>query len=322
MSTIHTLTLNPAIDKTVQVPGFSLDAVNRVASVRSDPGGKGFNVGKNLHTWGVSTTAWGLVGGKAGDWIAAALKELGLDTRLVPTRGETRTNLKVVDPQAGTHTDINEAGPALDTQAFGALTVQMLDALAPGDILVLSGSLPPGAPLGTYRDLIKAARARGALTILDADGPAFEQAIAAGPDLIKPNRHELERFVGRPLGSLADLVEVATHLLRQGVGRVVVSRGDEGALFCGPEGLWTAGGLKVQVQSTVGAGDTMVAALALGLSRGQTLDAMAPFALAAATAAVSTAGSAPCTLPEIQAILPRVQCSPLEAPQPPNPSPA
>ena len=146
---IYTVTLNPALDKTVEIPHFALDAVNRIASVRTDPGGKGINVSKVIAKLGGRSRAVGVVAGGAGRALAAQLEALGLDTLLADAgEGETRTNLKVIDPAGHTNTDINEPGPAVAAQVLESLLERLTGSVRAGDIVVLAGSLPVGAPQG------------------------------------------------------------------------------------------------------------------------------------------------------------------------------
>lgn len=294
---IRTVTLNPAVDRTVTIPRFAVDAVNRVAAARSDAGGKGINVSKALRALGGRSVAYGFLGGNAGRFISAFLESQGIEGRFVEVAGETRTNIKVVDPELKTHTDINEAGPALSDSDLERLETALFADLRPGDLLVLSGSVG-SAPASVYAGWTGRARELGALTLLDADGAALTAAAAAKPTALKPNVDELGRLVGKSLSrnGSADVpaaAQAARSLLGGGTELVVVSLGAEGALFVSPRGTIKAQGIAVDVQSTVGAGDSLVAALALGLERGDRVEALVRPAIAAGTAAAATAGSAP-----------------------------
>ena len=192
---IYTVTLNPALDKTVEIPHFALDAVNRIASVRTDPGGKGINVSKVIAKLGGRSRAVGVVAGGAGRALAAQLEALGLDTLLADAgEGETRTNLKVIDPAGHTNTDINEPGPAVAAKVLESLLERLTGSVRAGDIVVLAGSLPVGAPQDTYRTWTAACRQAGAKVFLDADGAPLAAGIEARPYLVKPNEHELARL--------------------------------------------------------------------------------------------------------------------------------
>lgn len=288
---IRTLTLNPAVDRRVEIEDFSLDAVNRVAAASEEAGGKGINVAKVLAALGRPCVAHGLLGGRAGAFIEAWLDERGIRHDFVRSGGETRTNLKVVDPLRGTHTDINERGPAISEEELLAVEEGLFGALLSGDILVLSGSLPEGCDPGIYGRWIGLAREAGARSALDADGEPFRIGVAAGPSLVKPNLRELERLAGRPLWSLDERLDAMRRLLDLGVGAVALSLGAEGALFMDPSGAWAADALPVRAATTVGAGDAMLAALVAGLESGEPLRDSAARAVGAASAAVALGGS-------------------------------
>lgn len=141
---IYTVTLNPALDKTVEIPRFRVDEINRVRSLRVDPGGKGINVSKAIKSLGGESVAVGILAGHAGRQIELALTELGIANSFLYVSGETRTNVKVVDTQSHTNTDINEAGPRVAAEMAEKLLQKLLEKLTVGDAVVLSGSVPQG----------------------------------------------------------------------------------------------------------------------------------------------------------------------------------
>ena len=147
------------------------------------------------------------------------------------TGHETRTNLKIVDPTLHTNTDVNEPGAPADEAVLSKLLTQLTDRLRPGDLVVLSGKAPAGAPDTLYRDWILACRAAGAAVYLDAEGELLRQGVTAGPALIKPNQAELSGVMGRPLTTEDETIRAAQELLAQGVGCVAVTMGAGGALF-------------------------------------------------------------------------------------------
>ncbi len=308
---IRTVTLNPAVDRTVEVPRFSLDAVNRISAERRDAGGKGINVSVALAALGARSVAYGLLGGAAGAFIRGFLRERGIESRFAEIAGETRTNLKIVDPELGTHTDLNEPGPAIPTDNLLELEEYLFGDLGAGDLLVLSGSVG-SAPPEVYASWIRRAQTAGALTLLDADGPALAAGAAAKPTALKPNIDELSRLAGKKLsdGNGPDLwavADAAQNLLGGGTELVVVSMGGDGALFVDARATIRAHGVPVAVRSTVGAGDSLVAALARGLERGDGLERLVRPAIAAGTAAAATEGSAPLTREAVASFEPQVR---------------
>jgi 1-phosphofructokinase len=289
---IITITLNPAVDKTVEIANFQAGTVNRVSTLRSDAGGKGINVSKVIRSLGGNSKAVGFLGGAAGNFIKAYLDRIGVENDFHFIAGETRTNLKVVDVQQKTNTDINEPGPPVSREDIAILQRRVSERLAPDTVVVFSGSVPVNVDPGIYGEWIAAAKQAGAVTLLDADGDLLKQGVKSGPFLVKPNIHELERYFGTRIMDLGEAERLARRLIRKyGIEQVVVSLGAQGALFLNRERSVWAHGLKVEVKSTVGAGDSMVAALAYSIERGYDFDKAIRLAMAAGTANVMTSGS-------------------------------
>ncbi len=288
---IYTVTLNPALDKTARVDRFTLDEVNRISDVREDPGGKGINVSKVISKLGGQSRAVALLGGSVGEKIAGMLEAQGIDVWAFEAAGETRTNLKVVDPELDTHTDINEPGPQASIAQLDAMREALAEKLVEGDIVVLSGSLPKGAPVATYAAWARSCSAAGAKVFLDADGDALTRGLDASPYLVKPNDAELSRLCGRELSGEADVVAEARALVSRGVGRVVVSMGGAGAVVVDGNHALRARSPKVEVGSTVGAGDSVVAALAFAEERGMSLEDATRLAMATGAANVMQSGT-------------------------------
>lgn len=288
---IYTVTLNPAIDKTVVVENLTPGGVNRIRSIRADVGGKGINVSKCLKTLGCPSTAAAFWGGTAGQRGMDFLAEQGIGSLPVAVAGDTRTNLKIIDPVRGENTDINEPGPIISPDHVAELLAKLDGSVKPGDILILSGSVPGGCEPTIYRDMIARYRARGAKVCLDADGEAFRLGLTAIPSLVKPNREELERYMGKTLAAMENVIGAAEQLLHSGIEEVVVSLGADGAILL-REGLCLrAEGLQVPVGSTVGAGDSMVAALAFGMERGMEPAERLRLAVAISAASVMCSGT-------------------------------
>ena len=288
---IYTVTLNPAIDKTAYIPGFCTGGVNRVQSLREDAGGKGINVSKCLKALGADSVAAVILAGEAGKYFENQLKQEGLEILSVQTVGQTRTNLKIVDKESGQNTDINEPGPTVDESVLQTLLDNICKKITPGDIVILSGSLPKGAAADTYRQWTEKLHAAGARVILDADGEAMAEGIKAAPDLVKPNETELARLLGRPLHTEEQYLAAGKELLALGIANVVISLGGEGGLFLWNDAIYRAEGLQVSVQSTVGAGDSVVAAMAYGMEKNLPRQAQIALAMAMGAASVMQSGS-------------------------------
>lgn len=303
---IYTVTLNPALDKTVEIPNFALGNVNRITAFRTDPGGKGINVSKVIDQLGGVSTALGILGGSTGQAIADKLAQIGLTCDFLTVQAETRTNLKIIDPVNHTNTDINEPGFEITEELLDTLLHKLTQRIKAGDIVVLSGSLPKGAPINTYGKWIRHCTEAGAKVFLDADGAALTEGLKAKPFLVKPNHDELSRLVGKTLSHREELISAAMALLAAGVDKVVVSMGSDGALYVTREETIYSEGLKVTVGSTVGAGDSVVAALAVAEERGLTLEDTVILSTAAGAANVMCSGTQAAELRVVESLMPNV----------------
>ena len=261
---IYTVTLNPAIDKTAVIENFCAGTVNRIGMLREDAGGKGINVSKCLKSLGVDSTAVMILAGDTGKRLEKMLGEMGIPSLAVWAEGESRINLKIVDPAKRENTDINEPGPAVSGELLEELKTKLGERILPGDLVILSGSLPAGVDRGLYGNWTACFRSLGARVYLDADGEAMKQGLAAVPYMIKPNDGELAGLFGKEKLSHDEMVSEGRRLLETGIEEIVISMGSEGALFVSEDGCYFAQGLPVEVKSTVGAGDSMVAAMAFG----------------------------------------------------------
>lgn len=290
---IVTVTMNPALDKTAAVRTLLPGALNRLEDVRIDAGGKGVNVSRMIRVLGGRSVCTGFVGGDTGRELCRRLSEAGLENDFLPAGGVTRTNLKVVDG-AGRLTELNEPGVLVDAAALDALLQKVLALAGQDGIVVLGGSLPQGAPAATYRTFARALRAAGCTVLLDADGDAFKLAMEAPPHIVKPNRFELLQYCGLPESTPdAALPGLCRSLLAAGAEFVILSLGGSGALFFTRGQEARAAALPVKVLSAVGAGDSMVGAVACARAQGLDFEQTVRLAMACAIGAVTTPGTNP-----------------------------
>lgn len=287
---IYTVTLNPAIDKTVVIKNFNPGAVNRVKSVREDPGGKGINVSKCLKNLGVESTAAMILAGDTGRRLKTMVENLQIPVLAVWAEGENRTNLKIIDPERMENTDINEPGPAVNGKLLEELKLAIGSLIRPEDIVILSGSLPAGVDRSLYGAWTAYFRGLGACVYLDADGEPMHKGLAAVPYMIKPNDGELAALLGKNL-TVKEMLQEGKRLHDTGIAEIVISLGGDGALFVNADGVFRAEGLKVEVKSTVGAGDSMVAAMAFGQARKLEREKMLRLAIAMGAASVMQSGT-------------------------------
>jgi 1-phosphofructokinase len=256
---VLTVTLNPAIDRTVTITNFTAGIVNRVEDVRQNPGGKGVNVAAALADHGLRVAVTGFLGRENTASFEALFARKKIEDRFVRIDGSTRVGIKIVDPALHQTTDINFPGPAPSAVDLAALheTLSAIDA----SCVVLAGSLPPGVDAAIYGKFVTALKARGKRVVLDASGEPLRHALEAKPHLIKPNIHELAELIGKPLDGEAAVIAAARELISRGIEQVVVSMGRDGACFVTADAVVTARPPEVTVKSTVGAGDNMVAGI-------------------------------------------------------------
>ena len=265
---IVTLTLNPSVDRTVEVESLARGEVMRALGVRVDPGGKGINVSRALAANGRPTRAVVTVGGAEGEHLIALLRDTGIEIRPVRIRGAIRSNITVVEPD-GTTTKFNEPGAELSEAELGAVFAAVRAAVDSADWLVASGSLPPGTPADVYAALVRSLIGSGTSVAVDTSGPALEAVLSARPTLVKPNRDELAEVTGQHLQSIDDVVEAARRLLDLGAGAVLASLGADGAVLVDDEGALHGRTPAVSPLSSVGAGDAMLAGFLAAGGKGE-----------------------------------------------------
>lgn len=285
---ILTVTPNPSLDRTYEIPALDRGEVLRASGDRVDPGGKGVNVSRAVAAAGVRTTAVMPLGGAPGTMIAELLGAQGVDVTAVSITGQTRSNISLAEPD-GTLTKINAAGPALTAEESALLLETVRTCSGGAAWIACCGSLPRGLGPEWYAEIVTRAHAAGARIALDTSGPALLAALPARPDVIKPNASELAAAVGRPLATLGDVLKAAEELRARGAAAVLASLGADGQLLVSEEGAHYGTAAVSTVRSNVGAGD---ASLAGFLIAGGTGPAALASALAHGAAAVQLPGSA------------------------------
>jgi len=317
--------LNPALDITHQVASVDWSGVNRAHLVLDRPGGKGTNVARILHSFGISVSLTGLAGGATGAAVSAGLDRLGVPTAFTPIAGETRRTFSVVDDSMvggrGQVALFNEPGPEVSRAEFARFRRDYDNALAGASVVVLSGSLPPGLPADSYAGLIAAAAKSGVPAVLDTSGDALRSGLSAGPAIVKPNLDELGSLTGAgsaPPGSaplraalrsaageidLAAVTMAAAELRADGADAVVASLGPDGLLAVTGGGCWRARVTVVADGNATGAGDAVTAALAHGLLVGRPWPQRLRHAAALGSAAVMSAAAGEFSAVDYQARL-------------------
>lgn len=307
---IYTVTLNPALDKTLLATGLEPETINRARVLRLDCGGKGINVSRALRNLGVPSVATGWIGGATGEQLAQRLRQEGIQTNLIPIVGETRTNLTIHDQHRGVLVKLNEAGPTVSNEEVGGFLKHVQQHVQQGDIWVLSGNLPPGAPDDLYATLIRLIQGAGGNAWLDASGVPLRLGCAAAPKLVKPNLSEAESVVGRSLAT-GDLGEALRTFLDMSIACVAISLGKDGAVIADGRAAYWARPPTVQARSNIGAGDSLLAGLLWSATQCMPLAEMIRWAVAAGTAAVLEEGTGVCTRARTEALYAQVAVAPL-----------
>ncbi|MCI5996193.1 MAG: 1-phosphofructokinase [Blautia sp.] len=290
---IVTVTMNPAIDKTVEVGEFQHGGLNRIRKVEYDAGGKGINVSKTICELGGTTIATGFLGGNGGRTIENVLKQKGISCDFIWVDGETRTNTKVFE-ESGALTELNEPGPSIPPEDLEELLRKLDEYAAEDTLFVLSGSIPAGVDKEIYAEIIRRVHKKGSKVLLDADGELFRRGLKAGPDMIKPNRVELEEYAQLDYrASEEELLKIAEDFTGKGIETIAVSMGQSGAIFVTGDSKVKCPALSVKAHSTVGAGDAMVAALAYAWDRKFPEEETIRLCMAVSAGAVTTVGTKP-----------------------------
>lgn len=295
---IITVTLNPCIDKTVEIADFSTGKTNRVINSRSDIGGKGINVSLVLSTGDTPSIATGLIAGVYGRKIIDRLDSLDIANDFSETEGETRVNTKIIDINTDVMTEINEKG-FLAGSAYNTFRENLLPLLKNAKVLVLSGSVPSDISTNVYKELITLAKEYSVKVILDADGEYLKKGIEAVPYAIKPNFDEFCTLIGKVPESVEEIIETARVLNESGINLVAVSLGKDGAVFVRDSLAILTKPFPIEFESSAACGDSMVAALAYSIVNSLPLSDTARLMTAAGTVTASKPGTKTASFSEI-----------------------
>lgn len=285
---ITSVSLNPSIDRTVAVERFTVGGLNRVAAQTDVAAGKGVNVALAAAALGADSECIGFMYREGAALYRQRLDQGGVQSDFVWCDGAVRVNVKVFDRAKGEITEINSSGMPVTPDQLQAMVELVRDHARDAEFMILSGSMPPACPVDFYRTLAEAAASAGCRVLLDADGDRLKAGLQARPYLIKPNRYELELLSGKRLETREELLAAARDCIALGAQVVAVSMGGDGALITDGSRAYVTDGLRVEVQSTVAAGDSMIAGLAVGFSRGMDLAEAFRLGVAAATARCMT----------------------------------
>lgn len=303
---ITTITLNVAIDKAYQVEVFETGEVNRVRTCTNTPGGKGLNVAKVANICGEEVAASGFVGGHAGAYVVDMLMAEGVQSDFVHTKNETRSCINILADD-GSSTEFLEPGAEIYPEELKAFLEKFPQIVEKSDVITISGSVPKGIGTDIYGKLITLTKEKGKKVILDTSGELLKEGIKAKPTMVKPNTDEIQALLGVSVKSKEEVIDGAKKLHDMGIEVVVVSLGKDGALVVSDEGVFQGRPPVIQTVNTVGCGDSMVAAFAVGFARGYGMEETLRYAVAVSAANALTMATGSYKPEDRDRILPQVE---------------
>lgn len=258
---IATLTLNPALDRSMMFDTFTQGALNRATSAVTTVGGKGINVSRVLKIHGIDAAAYGFCGGDNGETMKRMLDKEGVSYRFVNSEAPTRMNIKITDKN-GEATEASESGGPI-TECETKNILESLEELFKSDekpeIFVISGSIPRGMPKDIYKTITESAKKHGIKIVMDCDGEALKNGMEAHPYIIKPNKFELEQYAGHHFENHNEMVNYACNLSEKYGVKIIITLGGDGAMYVGSDGVYKVNAPKVEMKGFTGAGDSFLA---------------------------------------------------------------
>jgi 1-phosphofructokinase family hexose kinase len=288
---ITTITLNPALDKTVYVGKLVPNDTNRVTGVETDAGGKGINCSRMLKRLGAETSVVAFIGGKTGAMIEAVLAKEAIKCDFVYTRRPTRTCIAVQESSDAPPTTFNERGGPIEHDELVELFEKAKNAARQSSFMVLGGSIPVGVNPDVYNVLTQIAVNGGAKAVLDADGDAFCEGLKAKPFMIKPNRDEAERCLGIEFESKGDVARGALQFAEMGIELVIISLGKQGLVACHEGLVYSVSAPEVKPVNTIGSGDSLIAGVIHALDQGMPIEEALKLGSAAGAATALSTGA-------------------------------
>jgi 6-phosphofructokinase 2 len=291
MTDILTITLNPALDVLTSIDQVSDTHKMRCGPTLKHPGGGGVNVARVLHRLGANCVALYLAGGVTGERHHKLMSAEKVRCRVMPIAEETRESFSVHETSSGNDFRFVLPGPNVSAAECEAVYDYVAQHM-PKQFLVISGGLAPGVPDNFYARLASLAKQHSVRVVLDTNGPALVDALKVGVYLFKPSLRELRDLTKQALPNIDSQVAAARMLIEQGQAELVaVSRGEDGALVVSAQECWQAGGIQVNVKTTIGAGDSFVAGMVWSLARGDKLLAAFQYGMASGAAALLAPGT-------------------------------
>lgn len=304
---ILTVTLNAAIDKRYVVEEFKVGEVNRVKECAYVPGGKGLNVSKPAAVAGAEVVATGFVGGHAGNYIEASLKDYHVKSAFYHLEAESRSCINIWDEKNCVQTEFLEPGFTVTESEFQGFVEEFKELVKKADVVAMSGSVPKGLDGTAYQKLVKVVKDAGKKVILDTSGKLLEMGIEACPTMIKPNIDEIRMLTGKECNEIGEIIEAAKEIHARGVEVVAVSLGADGSLAVSDEGVFRAIVPRIDAVNTVGCGDSMIAGFALGFAEGLSIEETLRKASAISAAAALREETGYFVMEDMQRLYPQIK---------------
>lgn len=286
---IIAVSMNPSIDRIINVQELKTGKLNRALASSVSAGGKGINIANNISIFTNDILLTGFVGNKNCEVIDDCVKKLqdqGIEIDFVEIDGSNRTNIKIIE-ESGRLTEVNEPGFQVTEKEIELLKNKLFDRAIPGNIFILTGSVPKGVDKSIYANLTKELKLKGAQVYVDSDGEALKAAVECVPNVIKPNEYEILDLFSEKNVSEKLLISRARELVDKGIETVIVSRGSRGSLFVNKDAVYQCDAISVDVKSTVGAGDAMLSAFTYAMSNNKSFEECIRLSVAAASIAVT-----------------------------------
>jgi 6-phosphofructokinase 2 len=291
---IYTITLNPALDRTIEIDGLLMDDANRIVGEARYAGGKGIDCSRVIEELGGESTALGFIGGYDGLELEGRLINEGVLCDFTRIGGETRTNIILSDRKKKTQIILNAAGPRITPTEIGLFFQKIRSLPRHAEFVIVSGSVPPGVNQHIYAQIITTLNEKGIRVALDADAELLQHGCSAKPSIIKPNIHEFQRLTGIASTEPAILLEKARAMVAGGIEMVLISMGAQGMVGVTRDVAFQAIPPPVEVVSHVGAGDSTLAGFIYALIKGMDFRSALIMAAAAGAAAVMNPGTTLC----------------------------
>lgn len=299
---IYTVTLNPALDYFLQFDNFKEGDLNTPNDSYQLPGGKGINISKILKNYGVNSKCLGFIGGEIGEYLKKLLIKDGLESDFIKVDENTRINIKLNNN--GLESEISGKSPSILEENVKEFLENIRKYIKSGDIVSLSGSVPPSLNKDIYGEIIRLLP-EGVKVILDTRGEPFKYGIEKGVYLIKPNKNEIEDILGRKIESDEELIEAGKELQNMGAENVLISLGGEGSIFITKDDVYRAKGIKGDLISSNGAGDSMLGGFIYGLENSKELEECYKIGIASGTGTAFSKGL--CSFEMMEEILKKVE---------------